>query len=261
VARVLVIDDDRETREILEDQLRRAGHGVQTAAAAREGMRMARERRPDVILLDAALPEMTPAGVRSALQEDLSTRGVPVVAMLANHQEEAASVPGVADAIAKPFSVPDLLTHIESTLRRARPEVDSTRPIAFGVLRVDRDSHSVRVSGLEVMFTPLEYRLLVTLHDRRGQVQSRDTLLSDVWGISADLTTRTVDTHVKRVRGKLGNAADYVLTVRGVGYRFAASPEEHGAPVARAVRAGVRGRGVSGRLAGEQAVALLPAAR
>jgi two-component system, OmpR family, phosphate regulon response regulator PhoB len=226
MARVLVIDDDRETREILEEQLRRAGHGVQTTPAASEGMRMARERRPDLVLLDAELPDMTPAHVRSALQGEMSTRGVPVVAMLAVHQAEAIGTAGVADAIAKPFSVPDLLTHIESTLRRARPEVDLTRPIEFGLLRVDRDSQSVRISGRELTFTPLEYRLLVTLHDRRGQVQSRDALLNDVWGISADLTTRTVDTHVKRLRSKLGDAADYVQTVRGMGYRFATSPEE-----------------------------------
>ncbi|HEX3343971.1 MAG TPA: response regulator transcription factor, partial [Polyangiaceae bacterium] len=133
----------------------------------------------------------------------------------------------VADSIAKPFSVRELIAHIESTLRRARPEVDPSRPIEFGVLRVDRDAQRVWLSGNEVTVTPLEYKLLVTLHDRRGQVQSRDALLSDVWGISADLTTRTVDTHVKRLRSKLGEAADYVQTVRGIGYRFAGSPEEH----------------------------------
>jgi two-component system phosphate regulon response regulator PhoB len=228
MARVLVIDDDRETREILEEQLRRAGHGVQTTAAATEGIRMARERRPDVVLLDAELPDMTPAGVCRALEGEMATRGVPVLAMLAIDQEEVVSPTGVADAIAKPFSVRELLAHIESALRRARPEVDPTRPIEFGVLRVDRDTQRVWISGQEVTFTPLEYRLLVTLHDRRGQVQSRDALLSDVWGISADLTTRTVDTHVKRLRSKLGEASDYVQTVRGVGYRFAESPEEHG---------------------------------
>jgi two-component system phosphate regulon response regulator PhoB len=232
MARVLIIDDDRETLEILEEQLRRAGHGVQTTPAASEGMRLARERRPDLVLLDAELPDMTPAGVRSALQKQMSTRGVPVVAMLAihplaDHQEETLGAAGVADPIAKPFSVPDLLRHIESTLRRVRPQVDLTRPIDFGLLRVDREAQSVWISGGKVAFTPLEYRLLVTLHDRRGQVQSRDALLNDVWGISADLITRTVDTHVKRLRSKLGDAADYVQTVRGMGYRFATSPEQH----------------------------------
>jgi two-component system, OmpR family, phosphate regulon response regulator PhoB len=237
MARVLVIDDDRETRQILEEQLRRAGHGVETTSAAREGMRMARARRPDLVLLDADLPDMTPAGVCRALEEERATRGVPVVTMLALGRgvgagscsaEEGAGATAVAGAITKPFSVRELLLHIQATLRRVRPEVDPTRPIEFGMLRVERDSRSVWISGREVTFTPLEHRLLVTLHDRRGQVQSRDALLSDVWGISADLTTRTVDTHVKRVRGKLKEAADYVQTVRGIGYRFAASPEDRG---------------------------------
>ena len=226
MARVLVIDDDKESREILEEQLRRAGHGVQTSAMATEGMRMARERRPDVVLLDAELPDMTPAGVCRALEGEMSTRGVPVIAMLAIDQEEVIGGAGVADALSKPFSVKELLSHIEGALKRARPEVDPTRPIEFGVLRVDRDAQRVWVAGQEVTLTPLEYKLLITLHDRREQVQSRDTLLSDVWGISADVTTRTVDTHVKRLRSKLGEAADYVQTVRGIGYRFAGSPEQ-----------------------------------
>jgi two-component system, OmpR family, phosphate regulon response regulator PhoB len=227
MARVLVIDDDRESREILEEQLRRAGHGVQTSAMATEGMRMARERRPDVVLLDAELPDMTPAGVCRALEGEMATRGVPVIAMLAVDQEEVVGGAGVADALSKPFSVRELLSHIEAALKRARPEVDPSRPIEFGILRVDRDGMRVWVAGQEVTLTPLEYKLLVTLHDRREQVQSRDTLLSDVWGISADVTTRTVDTHVKRLRSKLGEAADYVQTVRGIGYRFAGAPEEH----------------------------------
>jgi|SRR5580698_5700335 two-component system phosphate regulon response regulator PhoB len=228
MARVLVIDDDREAREVLEEQLRRAGHGVQTAATGTEGVRMARERRPDVVLLDAALPDMTPAGVCRALEAEMATRGVPVLAMLAIDQQEVVGAAGVTDAIPKPFSVRELLAQIESALKRARPLIDPTKPIEFGVLRVDRDAERVWVAGQDVTLTPLEYRLLVTLHDRRDQVQSRDTLLSDVWGISADVTTRTVDTHVKRLRSKLGEAADYITTVRGIGYRFSASPEERG---------------------------------
>lgn len=226
MARVLVIDDDREAREVLEEQLPRSGHGVQTSTTATEGVRMARARRPDVVLLDAELPDMAPVGVCRALEAEMPTRGVPVIAMLVHHEEVVGGT-GVADAIAKPFSVCALLARIDATLKRARPEVDPTRPVEFGVLRVDREEERVWIAGQEATFTSLEYKLLLALHDRRQQVQSRDMLLSDVWGISADVTTRTVDTHVKRLRGKLGEAADYVQTVRGIGYRFAASPEEH----------------------------------
>ena len=128
MARVLVIDDDRETREVLDEQLRSAGHGVQVATTATEGMRLARERRPDVLLLDAELPDMTPAGVCRALEGEMSTRGVAVVVMLALNQEELAGPAGIADAISKPFSIRDLLARIDSALRRARPEVDPTLP-------------------------------------------------------------------------------------------------------------------------------------
>jgi two-component system phosphate regulon response regulator PhoB len=210
MTRVLVIEGDRGDREILEEQLRRAGHGVQAAATATEGMRLARDRRPDVILADAAL-----------LASELGASGVPVVAMVDVDQE------GVADAIGKPFTIPELLRHLEAVLKRARPQMDPTKPIEFGALRVDRDTERVSVAGQEVTLTPLEYKLLVTLHDRGQEVQSRDALLSDVWGISADVNTRTVDTHVKRLRSKLGDVADYVQTVRGIGYRFASSPHEH----------------------------------
>jgi two-component system phosphate regulon response regulator PhoB len=226
LARVLVIDGDREAREVLEEQLRRAGHGVASAATAAEGLRMARERRPDVVLLDGSATDRGPAVFCQELHADMATRGVPVVAMLAVDHSQASPPPGVAEAIGKPFSVRELLARVESALRRARPEVDRNRPIEFGVLRVERDQQRVWVAGHEVSLTPLEFRLLVTLHDRRDQVQSRDTLLTDVWGISPDVTTRTVDTHVKRLRSKLGEAGDYVQTVRGIGYRFAASPDE-----------------------------------
>src|SRR5580700_5446632 len=131
MARVLVIDDDREAREVLEEQLRRAGHGVQTAATGTEGVRMSRERRPDVVLLDAALPDMTPAGVCRALEADMSTRGVPVIAMLAVDQEDVVGGAGAADSLSKPFSVRDVLARIDACLKRARPEVDPTRPIEF----------------------------------------------------------------------------------------------------------------------------------
>jgi two-component system phosphate regulon response regulator PhoB len=133
---------------------------------------------------------------------------------------------GADDYITKPFSMRELLLRIDAVLRRAQRSKPTEAPIEFGTLRVDREAHRVWVDGLEIELTVIELKLLTTLYDRRNRVQSRSALLSDVWSIDADVATRTVDTHVKRLRAKLGSAGDYVQTVRGVGYRFAGDPTE-----------------------------------
>ena len=134
---------------------------------------------------------------------------------------------GADDYVTKPFSVRELLLRIQAIMRRGRTEPkDVEATVEFGKLKIDRDAHRVWVDSLEIELTALEFKLLVTLYDRKNRVQTRSTLLDDVWGIQADITTRTVDTHVKRLREKLEAARDYVETVRGVGYRFVATPEE-----------------------------------
>ena len=129
--------------------------------------------------------------------------------------------------VTKPFSVRELLLRIQAIVRRGRAEPkDVEATVEFGKLKIDRDAHRVWVESLEIELTALEFKLLVTLYDRKNRVQTRSTLLDDVWGIQADITTRTVDTHVKRLREKLEAARDYVETVRGVGYRFVGTPDE-----------------------------------
>jgi two-component system, OmpR family, phosphate regulon response regulator PhoB len=123
--------------------------------------------------------------------------------------------------------VRELLLRIQAILRRGKPDEPSESPIIeFGCLKIDRGAHRVWVDETEIELTALEFKLLVKLYERRNRVQTRSALLDDVWGIQADITTRTVDTHVKRLREKLEGARDYVETVRGVGYRFVGSPEE-----------------------------------
>jgi two-component system phosphate regulon response regulator PhoB len=134
---------------------------------------------------------------------------------------------GADDYVVKPFSVRELLLRIQAILRRGRSDDEELEPmVEFGRLKIDRGAHRIWVEGVEIELTALEFKLLVTLYDRRNRVQTRSALLDDVWGIQADITTRTVDTHVKRLREKLEAARDYVETVRGVGYRFVATPEE-----------------------------------
>ncbi len=228
MARILVIEDERDLQSVLEFNLKAAGHEVLSALRGREGIALAKERRPELVILDLMLPDIAGTEVCKLLKQDPNTQATPILMLTAKGEEVDRVVGfelGADDYVVKPFSVRELLLRIEAVLRRAAtPPGVVAPPFDFGKLRVDREAHRVWVDGAEVELTALEFRLLVTLYDRRNRVQSRATLLDDVWGIEADITTRTVDTHVKRLREKLGVAGDYVETVRGVGYRFADAP-------------------------------------
>ncbi len=229
MARVLVVEDEADLRDILEYNLTEAGHKVMLAGTAGDGLRMAREGRPDLVLLDLMLPDMAGTEVCRALKADPLTRATRVMMVTAKGEEIDRVVGfelGADDYVVKPFSVRELLLRVQAILRRSVDEAAPGRAIEFGKLRVDRDAHRVVVAGEEVPLTTLEFKLLVTLLERKNRVQSRSVLLNDVWGIEADITSRTVDTHVKRLREKLGEAGQYVETVRGVGYRFSETPEK-----------------------------------
>ena len=228
MAQILVIEDERDIQEILDFNLRKAGHKVSLASTGRDGLRLARERHPDVVLLDLMLPDLPGTEVCKALKQDPSTRDLQVMMLTAKGEEIDRVIGfelGADDYVVKPFSVRELLLRIQAILRRTSPE-NPEPTFVFGILRVDRAAHRLWVQDHEIELTALEFKLLTTLRDRRNRVQTREALLNDVWGISADITTRTVDTHVKRLREKLGNAGLYIQTVRGVGYRFAESPGE-----------------------------------
>ncbi len=227
MARILVIEDERDIQDVLDYNLRQAGHKVNVASTGQEGLRLAREKRPDLVLLDLMLPDISGTEVCKALKQDPTTREIQVVILTAKGEEIDRVVGfelGADDYVVKPFSVRELVLRIQAILRRSATEAEPQPIIEFGSLKIDREAHRVWVEGKEVDLTALEFRLLVTLHDRKNRVQTRDALLQDVWGIEADITTRTVDTHVKRLREKLGQAGEYVETVRGVGYRFADAP-------------------------------------
>src|SRR5271166_1955218 len=228
MTRVLVIEDEADLREVLEYNLTKEGHRVTQVATGAEGLKLAREQQPDLILLDLMLPDTTGTVVCKTLKKDAATRDIRVIMVTAKGEEIDRVVGfelGADDYVVKPFSVRELLLRVNAVLRRAASE-EAGETTQFGALRVDRGAHRVWVDGQEVELTALEFKLLLTLHDRRNRVQTRDALLSDVWKIDADVTTRTVDTHVKRLREKLGSAGIYVQTVRGVGYRFAERPDE-----------------------------------
>jgi two-component system phosphate regulon response regulator PhoB len=227
VARILVVEDETDIQEVLAYNLKREGHDVTVSSTAKDGLRLARERRPDLVLLDLMLPDGSGMDLCKTLRREPVTKGVRVVMLTAKGEEIDRVLGfelGADDYVVKPFSVRELLLRVSAVLRRASSE-DAGETTQFGVLRIDRGAHRVWVDGQEIELTALEFKLLTTLHDRKNRVQSRDSLLSDVWKIDADVTTRTVDTHVKRLREKLGAAGAYIETVRGVGYRFAERPD------------------------------------
>lgn len=233
MARILVVEDEADLRQILEFNLQALGHEVSSAAGGEAGLKLAREHRPDLVLLDVMLPDLSGTEVCKALKEAAATRHIPVIMLTAKGEEIDRVVGfeiGADDYVVKPFSVRELGLRIQAILRRGRATEarDTTSLVEFGRLRIDRAAHKIWVDDSEIELTALEFKLLVTLHDRRNRVQTRAALLDDVWGIQADITTRTVDTHVKRLREKLEGARDYVETVRGVGYRFVATPDEVG---------------------------------
>jgi two-component system phosphate regulon response regulator PhoB len=226
MARILVIEDERDLQDILAYNLKQAGHEVFQATRGRDGVVLARKERPDLVLLDLMLPDIP--GTEVCKEIIAASRHTPVIMLTAKGEEVDRIVGfevGASDYVSKPFSMRELLLRVNAVLGRShRPGTGGEGPIVFGVLRIDREAHRVWVNSKEIELTALEFKLLVTLHERKNRVQNRGQLLSDVWGIDADITTRTVDTHVKRLREKLGEAGDYIDTVRGVGYRFKGEP-------------------------------------
>ncbi|MFZ5478726.1 MAG: response regulator transcription factor [Myxococcota bacterium] len=225
---ILVVDDEADIRNVLQHQLGREGMTVRTAATGPEALEAAKKLQPALVILDLMLPGMPGTEVCRRLRADPETRDIPIIMLSAKGEEIDRVVGfevGADDYVAKPFSARELLLRVRAVLRRSPPP--SPPPgsaIEAGVLRIDEEAHRVYVAGEEVGLTATEFRLLLTLARRAGRVQSRGQLLQEVWDLPPDLNTRTVDTHMKRLREKLGAAAGHVETVRGVGYRFSVEP-------------------------------------
>jgi len=222
---ILLVDDEQDLIETLRYSLEREGY---TTLAAKNGATamgfLGQSRPPDLVLLDWMLPDMSGTEVCRNLRMGERTRGIPVIMVSARSEEIDRVVGfelGADDYVTKPFSVRELLLRIKAILRRRRGDAATTGDeTQWGNLRVDFEGHQVWVDEQAVTLTALEFRLLTTLLARRGRVQTREMLLSDVWSVQVDVTTRTVDTHVQRLRKKLGGAGQYIETLRGVGYRF-----------------------------------------
>jgi two-component system phosphate regulon response regulator PhoB len=228
---ILVVEDERDLQRVLTYNFKQAGFDVVSAPDGETALRAVREERFDLVLLDLMLPDMPGTEVCRRLKQSPQTSAIPVVMVTAKGEEVDRIVGfelGADDYVVKPFSVRELILRVRAILRRAEGTSEVEERFTFGRLEVDRAAHRAWVDGEEVAFTALELRLLVMLYDRRGRVLTRDLLLDEVWGSHVDVTARNVDTHVKRVREKMGAAGEYIETVRGVGYRFRAEPTDEG---------------------------------
>lgn len=221
--KILVVDDEPDAVDLVQFNLSNAGYDVITAADGEEALKKARTYCPDLILLDVMLPEIDGLEVCKLLRRDAATSGIPIIMLTARAAEIDRILGlelGADDYVTKPFSPRELVLRVKNLLRRRQGEEEKNSVMDFGDLVIDVPAHSVSVEGKGVELTATEFKLLHVLASRRGRVQSRDQLLKDVWEYDSLIDTRTVDTHMRRLREKLDQAAKYLDTVRGVGYRF-----------------------------------------
>lgn len=222
-SKILVVEDEAPLAEVLEYNLEREGFEVSIVGRGDEVLDAVRGDRPDLIVLDLMLPGLDGLDVMRALKRDEALATIPVVMLTAKGEEIDRIVGlelGADDYIAKPFSPREVLLRVRAVLRRARSGRSDARVLAAGELRLDIPGHRLAIDGREVKLTATEFRLLRLLMERRGRVQTRDVLLTEAWGYASDVDSRTVDTHVRRLRAKLGTEAGHIETVIGVGYRF-----------------------------------------
>ena len=222
MASVLIVDDEQDLAALVEFNLQQAGFETHIAMTGAQALELARQRIPDVVLLDLMLPDISGKEVCRQLRADPRTAEVAVV-MLTARGEELDRVQGFEvgadDYVTKPFSPRELVLRLKALLRRAHPGAVGVR-MTVGLLSLDTGAHRAWVAGTELELTSLEFKLLRHFLAEPGRVQSRERLLTDVWGLTSSLETRTVDTHMMRLREKLGPAREAIETVRGVGYRL-----------------------------------------
>ena len=227
--RILVVDDEPDITALVAYHLAKAGYRVSTAANGPDALKAAREERPDIVILDVMLPGISGYDVLDELRRREETKEVGVILLTARREEPdriRGLTLGADDYLTKPFSPHELALRVSALLRRlGAPAVAGGSTVTAGPISIDRSAHKVNIRGEELVLTATEYKLLITLVERRGRVQTRPQLLETVWEAQPDIQTRTVDMHVQRLRSKLGDAGDLIETVRGFGYRFK-SPEK-----------------------------------
>lgn len=221
---ILIVEDEPDAVELLELHLKNAGYNVTVAEDGEEALRKIHKSIPDLVILDLMIPEINGLEVCKVIRKDPATESIPVVMCTAKASEIDKVLGlelGADDYITKPFSPRELVLRVKNLLKRNnKTQQPEKNKIRIGNITVDKSSHDVLVGDSIIDLTATEYKLLMLFLDRIGRVQSREVLLRDVWGYQSDIDTRTVDTHVQRLRTKLLSSSNHIVTVRGFGYKF-----------------------------------------
>ena len=229
-SQVLIIEDEPDIRKTIDYNLTKESFTVVQAGSIEEGEKALASNQIDVIILDLMLPDGSGLTLCRDIKSDDKTKHIPIIILTAKTEEVDRVVGfelGADDYVTKPFSVRELILRVKAILKRGPTSNNNSEDdeYSFGELTLNFEAHQAYINGNEISLTALEFRLLKHLIDRKGRVQTRDQLLEDVWGYSSNVTTRTVDTHIKRLREKLGSVGNHIQTIRGVGYRFSRDPD------------------------------------
>ena len=220
---IFIVEDEPDIRETLAYNLSQEGFKVSEFSDAESFLDKIQKRKPDLLILDLMLPGMSGLDLCKQIRTDKSLQNLAIIMLTAKGEEVDRIIGfelGADDYVTKPFSVRELILRVKVILKKQTDTTENNELVEFGPIKLNLDAHEVLINDDEIILTALEFKLLKHLIQRRGRVQTRDQLLGDVWGYSSEITTRTVDTHIKRLREKLGTVGDYIQTVRGVGYRL-----------------------------------------
>lgn len=221
--KILIVEDDKNMSKLVKYNLEKAGFETVLAENGRKALEIAEKTPIDLVILDIMLPEVDGLEVCKRIRNKDALGRLPIIMLTAKGEEVDRVLGfelGADDYMVKPFSPRELVLRVKAILKRGKPPVEKKDRISAEGILIDIPRHKVTVGGKEIELTLMEFNLLLTLVERRGRVQSRERLLSDVWGIESEVTTRTIDTHVKRLRQKLGKSGKYIETIRGLGYKF-----------------------------------------
>ncbi|MBC34006.1 MAG: DNA-binding response regulator [Rickettsiales bacterium] len=222
-AKILIVEDEPDIRDTLNYNFDKEGFKVLSSPNGKSALKLLEKHDPDIVILDLMLPDISGLDLCRQIKNDKKLSNTSIIMLTAKSEEVDRIVGfelGADDYVTKPFSVRELILRVKVLMKKHTSSEDTDKSITLGSIYMNLDAHEVQINKEDITLTALEFKLLKHLLLRKGRVQTRDQLLGDVWGYSSEVTTRTVDTHIKRLREKLGVVADYIQTIRGVGYKF-----------------------------------------